>query len=57
MICYSTPVSFAPILESKLHHLFKDKKIKGEWFSLNDKNVNTLIKLLNNLSDIRYEDN
>ena len=51
MICYSAPVSFASMLESKLHHLFKDKKIKGEWFSLNGENVNTLIKLLSNLSE------
>ena len=39
------------MLETKLHHLFKDKNIKGEWFSLNSENVNTLIKLLSNLSE------
>ena len=27
-------------LEEKLHNKFKDKKIKGEWFKLNDNDVN-----------------
>ena len=51
MICYSKPVSFATTLEIKLHHLFKNKNIRGEWFSLSDENISTLIKLLSNLSE------
>ena len=39
------------MLETKLHHLFKNKNVKGEWFSLNNENVNTLIKLFNSLSE------
>ena len=55
MICYSKPVSFAFMLETKLHRLFKKDCVHGEWFKLKEQEVNSIIKLLNNLSEDDYE--
>lgn len=55
LICYSKPVSFAYMLEAKLHRIFKNKKIKGEWFKLTKKDVINITHLLNSLSEYDYE--
>lgn len=54
MLCYSQPVTFAYMLEQKLHKLFCDKSVSGEWFKLNEENVVTLRKLIENLSENDY---
>ena len=55
MICYSKPISFAFMLETKLHRLFKKDCIHGEWFKLKKEEVDTIIELLTNLSEYDYE--
>ena len=55
LVCYSKPISFAMFLETKLHHLFKDKNIKGEWFTLSEENIISLVKLLTNLNEDDFD--
>jgi len=31
-------------LEKELHQQFSNKRIRGEWFELNDKDINTIIE-------------
>ena len=54
MLQYSQKVFFAEWLEYNLHKLFIKQNVNGEWFSLKLDQVNTLVKLLKNLSDNDY---
>lgn len=50
----------APLLESEIHGLFADKRIRGEWFDLNDKDIDFIKRkyatLVIKKGDTRYAD-
>lgn len=41
LICYGTGVK-----EKELHHIFSNKRIKGEWFNLNETDIQKIILLI-----------
>ena len=45
-------------IEKELHRKYKEKRIKNEWFSLNDKDVDYILNLFNNpsINEIEYKD-
>lgn len=51
LVCYSDLISFAPIVEAKLHKLFKDQNVGGEWFELAVDQIEPLIKLIETLKE------
>ena len=51
LVCYSDLISFAPMVENKLHELFKNQNVGGEWFQLNEEQVELLVKLITNLKE------
>lgn len=49
------PVKLARIVEKDIHHKFSEKRIKGEWFKLNKKDLNSIMSELKEIGMIITE--